>query len=38
MAAMLDDGESGMKLSVWRLDGEKPVTESVPPPAAVRPR
>jgi len=38
MAAMLDDGESGMKLSVWRLDGEKPVTEPVPPPAAVRPR
>ncbi len=42
MAAMLDDGDSGMKLSVWRLDGEKPVTEPVPPPppppAAVRPR
>jgi RNA polymerase sigma factor (sigma-70 family) len=39
MAAMLDDGDSGMTLSVWRLDGEKPVTEPVPPlPAAVRPR
>jgi hypothetical protein len=39
MAAMLDDGDSGMKLSVWRLDGKKPVTEPVPPPpAAVRPR
>jgi WD40 repeat protein len=39
LAAMLDDGDSGMKLSVWRLDGKKPVTEPVPrPPAAVRPR
>jgi len=39
LAAMLDDGDSGMKLSVWRLDGEKPVTEpGSPPPAAVRPR
>jgi RNA polymerase sigma factor (sigma-70 family) len=37
MAAMLDDGDSGMKLSVWRLDGEKPVTEAGPP-AAVQPR
>ena len=39
LAAMLDDGDAGMKLSVWRLDGEKPVTEpGPPPPAAARPR
>jgi hypothetical protein len=39
MAAMLDDGASGRKLSMWRLDGKKPVTEPVaPPPAADRPR
>jgi WD40 repeat protein len=39
LAAMLDEGGSGRKLSVWRLDGEKPVTEPVsPPPAATRPR
>jgi RNA polymerase sigma factor (sigma-70 family) len=39
LAAMLDDGDSGRKLSVWRLDGQKPVTEpGSPPPAAVRPR
>ncbi len=39
LAAMLDDGNSGMKLIVWRLDGEKPVQGTVPtPPAAVRPR
>jgi WD40 repeat protein len=40
MAAMLDDGDSGMKLSVWRLDGEKPVPEPMLPsrPASVRPR
>jgi WD40 repeat protein len=39
LAAMLDDGDSGMKLSVWRLDGEKPVTEPESrPPAAVPPR
>jgi WD40 repeat protein len=39
LAAMLDDGDSGMKLSVWRLDGEKPVTEPEPgPPAADRER
>jgi hypothetical protein len=36
---MLDDGDSGMKLSVWRLDGENLVKEPGPtPPAAVRPR
>ena len=39
LAALLDDGDSGRKLSVWRLDGEKPVTEAEPSlPAAVRPR
>jgi WD40 repeat protein len=39
LAAMLDDGDAGMKLSVWRLDGEKPVTDPLPPPpAADRPR
>ena len=38
LAAMLDDGDAGMKLSVWRLDGEIPERELVPaPPAAVRP-
>jgi RNA polymerase sigma factor (sigma-70 family) len=38
MAAMLDDGDSGLKLSVWRLDGQKPVTEPGPiPPASDRP-
>jgi RNA polymerase sigma factor (sigma-70 family) len=34
LAAMLDDGETGMKLSVWRLDDEKPVTEPGPLPPA----
>jgi WD40 repeat protein len=39
LAAMLDEGDSGMKLSVWRLDGQMPETDSVPPPpASVRPR
>jgi RNA polymerase sigma factor (sigma-70 family) len=38
LAAMLDEGDSGMKLSVWRLDGEKPVKEPETPPASVRPR
>jgi RNA polymerase sigma factor (sigma-70 family) len=38
LAAMLDDGDAGMKLSVWRLDGEKPVTEPASPPASGRPR
>jgi WD40 repeat protein len=38
LAAMLDDGASGRKLSVWRLDGQKPVTEPAPRPAAARPR
>jgi len=38
LAAMLDDGDAGMKLSVWRLDGEKPVTDPLPPrPASDRP-
>ena len=39
LAATLDGGDSGRKLSVWRLDGEKPVTEAgTTPPAAARPR
>jgi RNA polymerase sigma factor (sigma-70 family) len=38
LAAMLDDGASGIKLGVWRLDGEKPPTDDpVPAPAAARP-
>jgi hypothetical protein len=38
LAAMLDDGDSGMKLSVWRLDGKKPAVEEGPQaPASVRP-
>jgi WD40 repeat protein len=39
LAAMLDEGDAGKKLSVWRLDGAQPVTEPGPqPPAAGRPR
>jgi RNA polymerase sigma factor (sigma-70 family) len=39
LAAMIDDGDSGKKLRVWRLDGGQPVTDPVPPPpAAVPPR
>ena len=39
LAVMLDDGDSGMKLRVWRLDGEKPVVDHATPPAtAVPPR
>jgi WD40 repeat protein len=39
IAALIDDGESGRKLSVWRLDGEKPEAEAASqPPAADRPR
>jgi hypothetical protein len=38
LAAMIDDGDDGMKLVVWRLDGEKPVTEPAAPPASGRPR
>jgi RNA polymerase sigma factor (sigma-70 family) len=34
MAVMLDDGAAGMKLSVWRLDGEKPVAETEVRPSA----
>jgi hypothetical protein len=37
MAAMRDDGDAGMKLSGSTLDGDEPVTEPAPPPAAVRP-
>ena len=39
LVAILDDGDSGMKLSVWRLDGKNPVKEPGPTaPAAVRTR
>jgi RNA polymerase sigma factor (sigma-70 family) len=40
LAATIDDGDGGMKLGVWRLDGEKPVTDpdAAAPPAAGRPR
>jgi WD40 repeat protein len=39
LAAVLDDGDAGRKLSVWRLDGEKPVPEpATAPPATVGPR
>jgi hypothetical protein len=39
LAAVFDDGDAGMKLVVWRLDGEKPVAEpAAPPPASGRPR
>jgi WD40 repeat protein len=39
LAAMLDEGAAGMKLSVWRLDGGQSVPVPVPPPpAAVGPR
>jgi RNA polymerase sigma factor (sigma-70 family) len=34
LAAMLDEGASGRKLSVWRLDGEKPAVDPVPGPPA----
>ncbi|QEL16019.1 sigma-70 family RNA polymerase sigma factor [Limnoglobus roseus] len=38
LAAVIDDGDAGLKLSVWRLDGGKPVAEPGPtPPAAVAP-
>jgi beta-lactamase regulating signal transducer with metallopeptidase domain/WD40 repeat protein len=38
LVAMIEDND-GVKLSVWRLDGENAVTEAGPtPPAAVRPR
>ena len=37
LVAMLEDSD-GVKLSVWRLDGESPLNEAGPtPPAAVRP-
>jgi WD40 repeat protein len=39
LAAMLDDGDSGRKLSVWRLDGEMPAAEpGLPAPASGPPR
>jgi hypothetical protein len=39
LAAMIDDGDAGMRLSVWRLDGKKPPADTGPQaPAAVPPR
>jgi RNA polymerase sigma factor (sigma-70 family) len=40
LAAMIDDGAAGLKLSVWRLDGESPAEPAAgpTPPAASRPR
>jgi WD40 repeat protein len=39
LAALLDDGDSGRMLSVWRLDGLKPAPEAGPsPPASAPPR
>jgi WD40 repeat protein len=39
LAALLQDGAAGMRLGVWRLDGEKPGAESVLPlPATGSPR
>jgi RNA polymerase sigma factor (sigma-70 family) len=39
LAAMFDEGDSGIKLSVWRLDGQMPVAEEgTTPPAATLPR
>jgi hypothetical protein len=38
LAAMVDDGASGTKLSVWLLDGEKPMLEPAgAPPASAGP-
>src|SRR5262249_17795563 len=38
LAPRLDEGDGGRKLSVWRLDGKKPVTEAGPtPPASAGP-
>jgi RNA polymerase sigma factor (sigma-70 family) len=39
LAAVIDAGDGDLKLSVWRLDGNKPVREDEPaPPASGRPR
>jgi WD40 repeat protein len=39
LAAMQGNADSGMTLTVWRLDGQPPVVEQPPfPPAADRPR
>jgi WD40 repeat protein len=38
LIATLDDGGTGMKLSVWRLDGKSPVKEAGPTPPAAEPR
>jgi RNA polymerase sigma factor (sigma-70 family) len=36
LGAMIDDGDAGMKFSVWRLDGEKPVMDDTPQPPAAK--
>ncbi len=39
MAAILDEGDAGLKFSAWRIDGEKPFMDTAPrPPASVPPR
>jgi len=38
LAAMLDDGDAGARLSVWRLDGETPVADPGPMAPAAPPR
>jgi RNA polymerase sigma factor (sigma-70 family) len=39
LATVVEDGDSGISLNVWRLEGEMPVKGFGPtPPAAVRPR
>jgi RNA polymerase sigma factor (sigma-70 family) len=38
LAALLDDGAAGTRLSVWRLDGETPVADQGPTPPAAPPR
>ena len=38
LAAMIEDGDAGLKLHVWRLDGAAMAKEAGPtPPAASRP-
>ncbi|HEX3151276.1 MAG TPA: sigma-70 family RNA polymerase sigma factor [Gemmataceae bacterium] len=40
LAAMIEDGEAGLKLNVWRLDGQSAAEEPAgpTPPAATRPK
>jgi hypothetical protein len=38
LVAMIDEGDSGLKLSAWRLDGESPEKDvGLTPPATGRP-